>query len=131
MKYISFMSIEFLLTCHHAILFAPPLLCMVWTSWYAVWSLLLRLLDGYFAGRDNPTPDHFYYYCFHIVISYLLVYIDLFCDAFNTLTGLMFLGAHLNLISYLLQFVGSLGLTSLTLLYCYDICRGLGSKVSL
>lgn len=43
----------------------------------------------------------------------------------------MFLGAHLNLISYLLPFVGSLGLTSLTLLYCYDICRGLGSKVSL
>lgn len=38
----------------------------------------------------------------------------------------MFLGAHVNLISYLLPFVGSFGLTSLTLLYCYDICREIG-----
>ncbi|KAI3432147.1 uncharacterized protein J3R85_007540 [Psidium guajava] len=38
----------------------------------------------------------------------------------------MFLGAHVNLISYLLPFVGSFRLTSLTLLYCYDICREIG-----
>lgn len=72
---------------------------------------------------------------FSIIIIYFFswicsVCINLaFCVAFKTLTGLTFLGALMNLISYLLPLIGSLGLISLTLLYCYDICRGLGSKV--
>lgn len=58
-------------------------------------------------------------------LLWLLFLTHLICDDLK-FTGLMFLGAHVNLISYLLPFVGSFGLTSLTLLYCYDICREIG-----
>ena len=103
-------------------------------SCFFEWSSFIMLpfcLKKLSVSRKSVMLSSFLFHCFlYTVFTFLNIISLLLLQYFDRRDFLV--GALVNLISYLLPWllVGSLGLTSLTLLYCYYICRDMAKVFS-